>query len=417
MDGFWTELGQQGSLGGGSPVLMSLIILVLAVLVFLIVRRIATRVIPVLAARTRTDWDNKLVKHGFFNRLAALAPGLLVYTLTSRWMGPATELAAAGEGLRVVSLLWILGFGLMTLYALLDAVVDIYNTFIFSRQMPIRGFVQVVKLVTFLLFLILTLSVLLGKSPVILLSGVGAMTAVMMLVFKDPILGFVAGIQLSANRMLAVGDWLEMPKYQADGDVVDVSLTTVKVRNWDQTITTIPTYALISDSFKNWRGINEAGGRRIKRSLFLDMNSIHFLDGEEIERLARAHLLTQYIQEKQKEVDAYNRENQIDPSSPVNGRRLTNLGTFRAYLLACVKANAEINQDMIMMVRQLQPTAQGLPIEIYAFTSDTGWVAHEAVQSDLFDHILAVVPQFGLRVFQSPSGGDIQALKAAFPPR
>ncbi len=393
-----------------TAVVLVLLILVLAGLLYAVAHVVAKRFMPALAARTRTQWDVMLVQQGFFARLAALAPGILVHGLASLWLGPASELAILGDALRLLAQFWMLVFGLLTLYAGLEGVVAIYNTFAFSRQLPIRGFVQVVKLVAMILFLILVASMLLGKSPVLLLSGMGAMTAVLMLVFKDPILGFVAGIQLSANRMLAVGDWLEMPKYQADGDVIDVSLTTVKVRNWDQTITTIPTYALIADSFKNWRGINETGGRRIMRSVFLDMSSVHFLSPGEIEQLSKAQLLTQYIRDKLADIERYNEAHNVDPASPANGRRLTNLGTFRAYLLAYLKKHPGIHQGLIMMVRQLQPGAQGLPIQIYAFTSDTAWVAHESVQSDLFDHILAVIPEFGLQVFQSPSGRDVRAL-------
>jgi miniconductance mechanosensitive channel len=332
--------------------------------------------------------------------------------LAGLWMGPDTPMAAAGNAMQLAATLWMLLFGMLAIHAFLDALVDVYNTLPFARQLPIRSFVQVVKLVTVLVFLIITISMLLGKSPALLISGMGAMTAVLMLVFKDPILGFVAGIQLSANRMLAVGDWLEMPKHNADGDVIEVTLTTVKVRNWDQTITTIPTYALIADSFKNWRGMSEAGGRRIKRSVFIDMTSVRFLNPDDIERLRKAQLLTAYITDKIADIERYNREHGIDPASPVNGRRLTNIGTFRAYLSAYLKFHPGIHQNLIMMVRQLQPTAEGLPIEIYAFTSDTGWVAHEGVQSDIFDHILAIIPEFGLRVFQSPTGSDIRSLVA-----
>ncbi len=385
-------------------------ILLLAAAAFLVLRLVARRLIPALAARTRTQWDVILVRRGVFNMLAALAPGVVVHALAGAWMGPDTAMAAAGNGLRLAANGWLLVFGLLSLHALLDGVVDIYNTFPFSRQMPIRGFVQVIKLVTVLVVLVVAVAMLLGKSPTLLISGMGAMTAVLMLIFKDPILGFVAGIQLSANRMLAVGDWLEMPKYHADGDVIDVTLTTVKVRNWDQTITTIPTYALISDSFKNWRGMSESGGRRIKRSLMIDVNSVRFLGPGDVERLHKAQLLSDYITAKVAEIDRDNRARGVDPASPVNGRKLTNVGTFRAYLTAYLKTHPGIHPGMIQMVRQLQPTPEGLPLEIYAFTRDTAWIAHEGVQADIFDHILAVAPEFGLRVFQAPSGADIRAL-------
>lgn len=392
-----------------APLLTTITILILAVLLYLLLRRVVVRLIAALAERTRTEWDAMFVRRGVFSRLAALAPGILVHVLAGLWLGPES---LAGQVLRVGAHLWLMILGMFCIHATLDALVDIYNTLPFSRQLPIRSFVQVIKLITVLLVLVMAIALLLGKSPALLVSGLGAMTAVLMLVFKDPILGFVAGIQLSANRMLAVGDWLEMPKYNADGDVIEVSLTTVKVRNWDQTITTIPTYALISDSFKNWRGMQEAGGRRIKRSLFIDMTSIRFLTPEDIVRLRKAQLLSRYIDDKISEIERYNQEHGIDPASPVNGRRLTNVGTFRAYLVAYLQAHPGIHQNMIMIVRQLQPTPEGLPIEVYAFTKDIGWVAHEGVQSDIFDHILAVVPEFDLRVFQAPSSSDVRSLAA-----
>jgi miniconductance mechanosensitive channel len=214
--------------------------------------------------------------------------------------------------------------------------------------------------------------------------------------------------------MLSLGDWLEMPKYGADGEVIDISLTTVKIRNWDKTITTIPTYALISDSFKNWRGMSESGGRRIKRAIHIDATSVHFLSEEDIARLRKAQLLSDYMQQKLMEIDSYNREQQIDSSSPTNGRRLTNLGTFRAYLTAYLKANPNIHSDMTQMVRQLHPGAEGIPIEIYAFTNDTEWLAYENIQADIFDHIFAVLPEFDLRVYQSPTGHDLQQLGKSF---
>lgn len=384
-------------------------ILLLAAVLYLLLSRIAVRLMNTVADRTRGNWAKSMVRRGVFHRLAALGPGLLIHALAGLWLTP------AGTPLLVVQSaahLWLLLTGLLALFALLDALLDSYDSLPFARHIPLRGLMQGVKLVAVLVVGIIAIALLMGKSPALLVSGLGAMTAVLMLIFKDPILGFVAGIQLSANRMLAVGDWLEMPKYQADGDVIDITLTTVKVRNWDQTITTVPTYALISDSFKNWRGMQEAGGRRIKRSLFVDMHSVRFLRPDDIVRLQKAQLISQYIMDKMDDIGRFNREHNIDPDSPVNGRHLTNLGTFRAYLLAYLKAHPGIHAGLITMVRQLQPTPDGLPIEIYAFTRDTAWGVHEGVQADIFDHILAVVPEFGLRVFQSPSGSDVRGLIA-----
>jgi miniconductance mechanosensitive channel len=242
------------------------------------------------------------------------------------------------------------------------------------------------------------------------------MTAVLSLVFKDTIMGFVAGIQLSANDMLAEGDWLEMPKFGADGDVIDISLTTVKVRNWDKTITTIPAYALISDSFKNWRGMSESGGRRIKRAIHIDATSVKFLSPDDITRLRRAALLSDYIEKKIAEIEADNQQAGVDLSSPVNGRRLTNLGTFRAYLRMYLQQHKSIHPDMTQIVRQLSPEAHGIPLEIYAFTNDTRWANYESIQSDIFDHIFAIIPEFGLRIYQTPSGYDVQQIGIAKTP-
>ncbi|EAM1881860.1 mechanosensitive ion channel [Salmonella enterica] len=247
------------------------------------------------------------------------------------------------------------------------------------------------------------------QSPAILISGLGAMAAVLMLVFKDPILGLVAGIQLSANDMLKLGDWLEMPKYGADGAVIDIGLTTVKVRNWDNTITTIPTWSLVSDSFKNWSGMSASGGRRIKRSINIDATSIHFLDDDEKQRLLTAQLLKPYLTSRHQEIDEWNK--QLDaPESALNHRRMTNIGTFRAYLNEYLRHHPRIRKDMTLMVRQLAPDDHGLPIEIYAFTNTVVWLEYESIQADIFDHIFAVVEEFGLRIHQTPTGSDIRAL-------
>ena len=229
------------------------------------------------------------------------------------------------------------------------------------------------------------------------------MTAVFMLVFKDPILGFVAGVQLSANKMLSVGDWLEMPKYGADGDVIDISLTTVKVQNWDKTITTIPAYALISDSFKNWRGMTSSEGRRIKRAVNIKMNSIHHLSNNQIDKLKNIQLITSYLESKQQDIDAYNSKNHIDKNLSLNGRNLTNIGVFRKYMQTYIETHSAIHKDMMIMVRQLAPTTQGIPLEIYAFSSDKRWENYEYIMADIFDHIIASVSYFDLEIFELPN--------------
>ena len=266
------------------------------------------------------------------------------------------------------------------------------------------------KILLYFLATILIISIFLSKSPMYLISGIGALAAVLMLVFRDAILGFVAGIQLAANKMVAQGDWIEMPNYGADGDVLEVALTTVKVQNWDKTITTIPTYALISGSFKNWRGMQESGGRRIKRSVNIDMSSIRFCSEEMLERFERIQYISEYIESKKNELKQFNEAAEVDYASLANGRRMTNVGTFRAYVIAYLKGLPVISQDMTFLVRQLQPTENGLPMEIYVFSKDQVWANYEAIQADIFDHILAVVPEFDLRVYQNPTGNDLRNL-------
>ena len=255
---------------------------------------------------------------------------------------------------------------------------------------------------------IVTLAVLMDKNPTVFLSGVGALTAVLMLVFKDTLLSFVASIQLASNDMLRVGDWLEMPQLGADGDVIDIALHTVKVQNWDKTISTIPTHRLINDSFKNWRGMSESGGRRIKRRINVDMSSIRFLTEDEIDRLEGFALLKDYIAEKKKDIAAYNKEHASGPDVIHKARRLTNIGCFRAYIAAYLREHPKIHREMTFLVRQLQSTPQGLPIEVYVFTNITNWNEYEGIQSDIFDHLLAIAGEFGLQVFQDPSGADFR---------
>jgi miniconductance mechanosensitive channel len=276
-----------------------------------------------------------------------------------------------------------------------------------ASSRPIKGYVQVVKIVVFSIAAILIVAALIDRSPLLLLSGLGAMAAVLMLVFKDTILSLVASVQLTSNDMVRLGDWIEMPDFGADGDVIDIALHTVKVQNFDKTITTIPTHRLISEPFRNWRGMFEAGGRRIKRALVIDQNSIRFFSAEEAESLRRFALLDEYIEAKKAELESWNASRQECVRDPVNARRLTNIGTFRAYVSAYLRSRADISDTMFMLVRQLPPSDAGLPLEIYAFTASTAWAEYERVQADIFDHLIAVLPEFGLRLFQQPSGLDL----------
>ncbi|MFW5969944.1 MAG: mechanosensitive ion channel family protein [Halofilum sp. (in: g-proteobacteria)] len=415
----WLEaIGLPGTDGTYLLVVIALILLA-SIAVHFLLHRI---VLPILdrqvpppdtggdADASNRKWRIILFSHNIFTRLTLAFQGIVVFTLARVFLDTDWALLSLIE---LVSQLWIILFALLSLFSILDALADVAQSANLASRLPLRGLFQGVKLLGAIVALIIAIALLIGKSPLILFSGLGAMTAILLLIFKDPILGLVAGIQLSANDMLRVNDWLEMPRYGADGDVIDISLTTVKVRNWDKTITSIPSYALISDSFKNWRNIENVGGRRIKRAIYIDADSVHFATDEEIARLRKSRLLSDYIEEKLAEIDADNREQGIDTTSPVNGRRLTNLGLFRAYLVAYLDANENINHDLTYMARQLQPGTTGIPIEIYGFANQTSWVPYEAIQSDIFDHVFAVIPEFGLRMHQAPTGNDVRQLGAA----
>ena len=314
------------------------------------------------------------------------------------------------------------GFIVLTIALALGALLDLVNM-VYQRRKdaylhPIKGYLQVIKIALYAVATILIIATLIDRSPLILLSGLGAMAAVLMLIFQDTLLSLVASVQITSNDIIRVGDWVEMPQLNADGDVIDIALHTVKVQNWDKTITTIPTKRFISDSFKNWRGMQESGGRRVMRSLFLDQQSVHFLAPEERQRLQRFNLLEGYLAQKHREIDEWNARLAERGQEPVNTRRITNLGTFRAYVERYLRSHPGVHQDMTLIVRQLAPTADGLPLQIYCFTSTTAWVAYEGIQSDIFDHLLAILPEFGLRVFQHPSGADMREMgSAALPSR
>ncbi|AOE49409.1 mechanosensitive ion channel family protein [Kangiella sediminilitoris] len=383
------------------------LILVISIAIHFIFHRIVLRFVERMAKNSRRRWRKAFFERKLFSRIAFLLQGVIIYIQASLWLKPDT---AVLEWIQTVTILWVLLYVLLTVFSVLDALLDMSRGESSLKGLPLRGLFQSVKIIASVIITILAVSTLIGKSPLIILSGLGAMTAVIMLVFKDPIMGLVAGIQLSANDMLEVGDWLEMPSYGADGDVIEIALTTVKVRNWDQTITTIPTYALISDSFKNWRGMEKSGGRRIMRQVFIDATCVGFLSEDDITRLKKSKVLASYLQQKQQEISDYNQKNDLDLSLSVNGRRMTNLGTFRAYLLHYLQNREDIRQDMTLLVRQGQSSSKGIPIEVYAFTATTKWAEYENIQSDIFDHIFAILPEFGLRLHQSPTGHDFSSL-------
>lgn len=362
------------------------------------------------AKKTKNQWDDLIVERKIINKLMHLIPAVLVYILLPLAI-PKEELPSLLGFLRMICSIYIVAVMLRFINASLNLLLEIYNRKESFKNKPLKGFVQIIQVIVFFIGFIIIISILIGKSPATLFAGLGASAAILTLVFKDTILGFVAGIQLSANDMLRPGDWITMSKYGADGTVLEVTLNAVKVRNFDNTITTIPPYALVTDAFQNWRGMQDSGARRIKRSINIDMNSVRFCTPEMLEKFRKISLLTDYIDTKQQELDTYNKKHNIDDSILINGRRQTNLGVFRAYLVNYLKSNPDVNQNQTCMVRQLQPTEKGIPVELYFFAATTLWIPYEGIQSDVFDHILAILPEFGLRVFQEVSGSDVRHLR------
>jgi miniconductance mechanosensitive channel len=378
-------------------------VIVLAVIVAWLTRRILLTILSVLIKRTPTHWDDALLERKVLHRASHVAPALVFYWLAPTFQGLQGLIERLAMG-------YILVAGGLVFSAFISAAVDVYQRLEISRNRPVKGFAQLAKIILGVLIAVLVIAVLFDQSPLGLLGGLGAMTAVLILVFKDTILGLVASFQISTTNLVRVGDWIEMPKFGADGTVTDISLHTIRVQNWDKTISTVPTYSLISDSFKNWRGMEESGGRRIKRSINIDVNSIKFCTEEMIERFTRYQYITAYIREKKEELARYNTERKIDTTFLVNGRHMTNVGTFRAYVEAYLRNHPDIRPDMTFLVRQLQPGEHGLPIEIYVFSKIQEWARYESLQADILDHILAVVPQFDLRAFQQPTGADFGRL-------
>ncbi len=367
-----------------------------------IVKRILVRGVYQIVRSSR---ETELQDFGIIRRLSNIVPALVLSVGVNAV--PGLPEAAVTVVRNVCG-----GFIVLTIALALGALLDIINM-VYQRRAdahvhPIKGYLQVVKIAIYAIATILIIATLIDRSPLILLSGLGAMAAVLLLIFQDTILSLVASVQITSNDLIRVGDWVEMPQLNADGDVIDIALHTVKVQNWDKTISNIPTKRFISDSFKNWRGMQESGGRRIKRSLYLDQQSVHFLGADECERLHRFNLLDEYLTEKRREIDAWNAKLAERGKEPVNTRRITNIGSFRAYVERYLRSHGGIHQGMTLMVRQLSPTADGLPLEIYCFTNTVAWTEYEAIQSDIFDHLLAILPEFGLRVFQHPSGADMR---------
>lgn len=388
------------------PLIGLLLIVAIAITVHFLARLVILRGVEALLTARHNQRDDLLVSRHVFRRLIHIIPAVAIYGLANPLLPDHEVLANA---IRTAAMLYMVVMIVLFVDALLNVLLEIYRTFEISKHFPIKSFIQAFKLIAYFIAIVTLISLLLGKSPLQLIAGLGAMTAVLMLVFKDPILGFVAGLQLSSNRMVAIGDWIEIPQHGVDGDVLEIALTTVKVKNFDNTITTVPTQALINDSFKNWAGMQRSGGRRIKRAVHIDMNSIKFCDDETLQRLSRIQYISQYIADKKQELMEFNAAKNIDAEEQANGRRLTNIGTFRAYIQAYLKDHPKISKDLTFLVRQLPPGETGVPIEIYVFCNDTRWVEYESIQGDIFDHVLAVVPSFDLRLFQNPTGLDYRS--------
>jgi miniconductance mechanosensitive channel len=386
-----------------------LILLVAAALAAYITKRLWLAMVRVLVTRTHSTWDDALVHHNVFGKLGQIVPAVLMYKGISLvpdvpdWLDAVVENVAAA---------WMVLAIAAVANGALSAVNTIYDATPAARERPIKGFIQLGQIVVWAIGIILTIAVLIDESPVIMLSGLGALTAVAMIVFQDTLLSLVASIQLTGQQIIRVGDWLEMPSYNADGDVIDVALYNVTVQNWDKTITTIPTNKLVNGAFKNWRGMTEAGGRRIKRSVRVDINSIRSLTDAELKRFSEFALLKDYIATKDNELQAYNAALDSPGEGGVNLRRLTNIGTFRAYIYNYLKNHPKIHTDMTLIVRQLESNNDGVPIEVYCFCNDTNWFNYEGIQSDIFDHIFSIAPEFGLQIYQSPAGMDLRGFVA-----
>ena len=387
----------------GGPYILAAIILGASWLSYLFAGRIILGSLRKLFKQTETHLDDMLIDQGVLKRLAFGVPLLVVYLFSDLFPDYSHVIQQGLSALMVVVIILVVN-------AVIDTVNEIYSKSKYARQLNIKSYLQISKLILNILAGIIVVSILIDKSPVYLLSGLGALTAVLLLVFKDTILSFVASIQIHSNDLFKIGDWLEVPQFGADGDVIDIALHTVKIQNWDKTMSIIPAHKLIDSSFKNWRGMSDSGGRRIKLSIYIDQTSIQFCDEAMINRFKSIELLAPHLESKIAEIEASNTGKNVNMETLVNGRRLTNIGSFRAYIEAYLKNHSMIHDKLTFLVRQLAPSEMGLPIEIYVFTNITDWIAYEAIQSDIFDHLLAVLDEFGLQVFQNPTGKNFEKL-------
>lgn len=385
------SIGMSDSTGG--VVLKVVITIVVAALLYFVSKKWLSVLLKRIVGKTKNTWDDILYDQGFFRKLSALIPPMAVYAILTF-----IDWEYKGIIRRFVDI-WLIIVLLFIVTSLLSAINRIYESYPISKNRPITFFIQLIKVFLYTVVVITVISVLVNKSPEHLIVGLSAFAAVLLLIFKDSILGFVAGIQLTANRMIRIGDWIQMDKNNANGTVLEVNLYTVKVQNWDMTISTIPTYQLVSESFTNWRGMQESDGRRIMRSINIDMNTVHFLSHEEIEKFTTSVFLKDYIDQMLDKLENINK----DKMTILDERKLTNIGIFRYYMDVWIEAHPDINVNMTHMVRQLQPGPTGMPIQIYCFSARQEWVTYEKIQADIFDHIMAVLPEFGLKVYEFPT--------------
>jgi len=371
-------------------------------ILYFITKNVVMKSISHFFKKTSTNFDDILLEYGVFKRISYLIPLIFLYTVKDFFT---FHIFLDRVLIVLINIILILAIN-----SIINALNDIYSKTQFARKLNIKSYIQVIKLTINILGAIILIALTTGKSPIYFISGIGALTAVLMLIFKDTILSLVSSIQISSNNLFKIGDWIEAPQFGADGDVIDIALHSVKIQNWDKTITTIPTHQLINSSFKNWKGMSESGGRRIKRSIKIDMSSIKFCNNEMIQKFKKFSLIKQYLNDKIAEIDLYNEKHKIDKSELINGRSLTNVGTFRAYIINYLKNHKNIHKEMTFLVRQLPPKPDGLPIEIYVFSNDINWVNYESIQADIFDHLLSIVQEFELRVFQHPSGNDFKKI-------
>jgi len=394
-----------------SRILIGAGVALLSFLLWLISVKIVLRLVDKIVKRTKVTWDDDLVNQGVFRRIARTVPAITIWIMAPWFL---TGLPKLLNLTRMFSVLGIISAVTLTSLSFLGFINAVYDRREDSARRPIKGLIQAFQVIFIVAGLLLSFSVITAKPVSGLLAGLGAVSAVIMLIFKDPLMGLVSGFQISSNDMVRIGDWIEVPSQGADGDVVDISLLNVTVQNWDRTWVTFPIQSLTNSGFKNWRGMSESGGRRIKRSISIDLSSIRFLNEEEIEQLKSIGLLKDYLEKRTLEIREYNSETAADRNiSPLNGRALTNIGVFRTYAKAYVSSHSKVNTGMTLLVRQLQSGADGLPLELYLFSADKVWANYEDIQSDIFDHLFAALPEFNLRAFQNPAGSDLQRLSTS----